>query len=130
MPVKNIVTDQKIDPEKLRRARELRREMTPAERRLWQALRSNRLGGFHFRRQQIISGFIVDFHCHAADLVVELDGDIHLSQRENDAERGKVLSEAGLRVYRFRNEQVMEDLQKVLRIILEACRDTELNARA
>ncbi len=57
MPVKNIVTGQKITQAKLLRAKELRRQMTPTERRLWQRLRANRLNGFHFRRQQIIAGF-------------------------------------------------------------------------
>jgi len=61
MNKKNIITGQKVSPEKLERAKELRREMTPAERRLWQRLRANRLDGWHFRRQQVIDGFIVDF---------------------------------------------------------------------
>ena len=59
MTVKNIIPGQKIDPDKLQRARQLRHEMTPAERMLWQALRGNKLDGFHFRRQQVIVGFIV-----------------------------------------------------------------------
>jgi very-short-patch-repair endonuclease len=53
--------------------------------------------GVHFRRQQIIAGFIVDFYCHKAGLVIELDGDIHDLQKEEDARREKVLSEIGLR---------------------------------
>jgi hypothetical protein len=52
MPVKNIIPCQKINPEKLQRSRELRKEMTPAEKTLWQRLRGDKLGGFHFRRQQ------------------------------------------------------------------------------
>ncbi len=54
------------------RARELRREMTPAEKVLWQELRGNKLG-LHFRRQQIIAGFIADFYCYAASLIIEVD---------------------------------------------------------
>jgi len=76
MPLKNIVTEQKVSKEKLQRAKELRREMTPAEKILWEELRANKLG-VHFRRQQVIAGFIVDFYCHRAGLVVEVDGDIH-----------------------------------------------------
>ena len=60
MPIKNIVPGQKITKEKLHRARELRHDMTPAERVLWQELRANNLG-VHFRSQQIVAGFIVDF---------------------------------------------------------------------
>ena len=81
MPVKNIIPGQRVKKEKLQRARELRRDMTPAEKILWQELRSNKLG-IHFRRQQIIAGFIVDFYCHKGGLVVEVDGDIHDLQQE------------------------------------------------
>lgn len=63
MPIKNIVTNQKVTKEKLERAKELRREMTPAEKRLWQEVRAKKLG-VRFRRQQVIAGFIVDFYCH------------------------------------------------------------------
>ncbi len=77
MGKKNIVTGQRVKKEKLERAKELRRNMTPAERRLWNELRANRLGGWHFRRQQIIDGFIVDFYCHKAGLIIEVDGPIH-----------------------------------------------------
>ena len=101
-----IVRGQRIDPAKLKLAKELRRNMTPAERRLWSALRRNQLDGFHFRRQQIIDGFIVDFYCHAAGLVVEVDGPIHdrTEQAEYDAERDRTLETRGLRLLRIRNE--------------------------
>ena len=77
MGKKYIVTGQRINPEILKRAKELRKEMTPAERCLWNRIRANRLGGWHFRRQQIINGFIIDFYCHKAELVIEVDGPIH-----------------------------------------------------
>lgn len=63
--------------EKQMLARRMRREMTPGEWCLWQRLRANRFCGLHFRRQQVIDGFIADFYCHAARLVVEADGDVH-----------------------------------------------------
>src|SRR6187397_1072604 len=107
MPVKNIIPGQHVTKEKLQRSRELRRDMTPAEKILWQELRANKLG-FHFRRQQIISGFIVDFYCHKAALVIEVDGDIHDLQQEEDARREKVLGELGLRIVRFRNDDVLK----------------------
>jgi very-short-patch-repair endonuclease len=116
MPVKNIIPGQKVTKEKLHRAKELRREMTPAEKILWNELRANKLG-VHFRRQQVIVGFIVDFYCHKAALVVEVDGDIHDLQKDEDARREKVLSEMGLRIVRFRNDEVVKKLPAVLRNI-------------
>ncbi len=113
MPVKNIIPGQTVTKEKLQRAKELRRDMTPAEKILWQELRANKLG-VHFRRQQVIAGFIVDFYCHKAALVIEVDGDIHDLQQEEDARREKVLREMGLRIVRFRNEEVLEDLFAVV----------------
>jgi very-short-patch-repair endonuclease len=123
MPAKNIVIGQNVDASKVQRAKELRRDMTPAERALWQHLRANRLGGFHFRRQQIIGGFIVDFYCHAAGLVVEVDGDVHTKQPEYDAERDRILAGRGLRVLRFQNEECTRRLEDVLARILAACRE-------
>ncbi len=113
MPVKNIIPGQRVTKEKLERAKELRREMTPAEKLLWQEVRAKKLG-VHFRRQQVIAGFIVDFYCHKSALVVEVDGDIHDLQQEEDARREKVLSELGLRIVRFRNDEVMRDLSVVV----------------
>lgn len=92
--------------------------MTPAKKILWQELRANKLG-VHFRRQQIIAGFIVDYYCHKASLVVELDGDIHDLQREEDARREKILREMGLRIVRFGNKEVVSDLPAVIRRIQE-----------
>jgi very-short-patch-repair endonuclease len=111
---------QKITKEKLNRARELRRDMTSAEKILWQELRGNKLG-VHFRRQQVIAGFIVDFYCHKAGSVIELDGEIHGGniQKESDAMRDKALSELELQIVRFRNEEVLIDLSKVIRQIQE-----------
>ncbi len=113
MPIKSIVTGQNVTKEKLQRAKELRREMTPAEKILWEELRANKLG-VHFRRQQVIQGFIVDFYCHKTALVVEVDGDIHDLQKEEDERREKVLSALGLRVVRFRNDDVVRDVSAVV----------------
>src|SRR6266540_4291035 len=118
MPVKNIIPGQTVAKEKLQRARELRRDMTPAEKALWQQLRANKLG-VHFRRQQVIAGFIVDFYCHKAALVVEVDGDIHDLQQDEDARREKVLREMGLRIVCFRNDEVVKSLSVVVGNIRE-----------
>jgi len=118
VPVKNIIPGQRVTKEKLERARELRREMTPAEKLLWQEVRAKKLG-VRFRRQQIIAGFIVDFYCHRAALVVEVDGDIHDLQQEEDARREKVLIEMGLRIFRFRNDEILSNLPVVVHKLRE-----------
>ena len=99
-------------------ALQMRREMTPSERLLWQQLRANRLGGLHFRRQQIIDGFIADFFCHAAQLIVEVDGGIHAEQQEYDAERCRILSARNLHILRFTNGEIKTNLPRALRQIL------------
>ena len=113
MPVKNIIPGQKVTKEKQQRARELRRDKTPAEKILWEELRANKQG-VHFRRQQVITGFIVDFYCHKSALVVEVDGDIHDLQQEEDTRREKTLHELGLKIVRFRNDEVVKDLSAVV----------------
>jgi very-short-patch-repair endonuclease len=96
---------------------------TPAEEKLWNRLRANRLGGWHFRRQQILDGFIVDFYCHQAALVNEVDGPIHRGQVESDRRRETVLKSKGLRVIRFKNEEVASDPDSVCRRILVGLRE-------
>lgn len=119
--IHNIIIGQKINFTKHEIAKELRRNMTPEEKILWQHLRSNRLNGLHFRRQQIIDGFIVDFYCHAAGLVIEVDGKIHEQQIEYDLERDRILSARGFCLLRVKNEDVRNNLDEVLRWIAEAC---------
>lgn len=120
MPIKNIVAGQLVSRTKVERARELRKSMTPTERVLWNELRGSKLG-MRFRRQQVISGFIVDFYCHKCGLVIELDGDIHQSgeQKDVDEEKDLVLRELGLRVVRFHNEDVNLNMTIVLEKIRE-----------
>ncbi len=114
MPAHNIVVGQQVTEAKAERAREFRRAMTPPERKLWAAVRTNQLEGLHFRRQQIIDGFIVDFCCHAAGLVVEVDGPVHSIQPEYDAERDRILSARDLAVIRVTNDEIMRSLPSVL----------------
>lgn len=121
MPDKQIITGQRVHPELLKRAREMRRNMTPAEHRLWQRLRAGRLEGLHFRRQQVIDGYIVDFYCHAASLVVEVDGGVHFGQETYDRGREELLTTRGLRVLRFLNSDVDKNIDTVLAVILSAC---------
>jgi very-short-patch-repair endonuclease len=99
-------------------ARRLRREQTPSEDLLWECLRDRRLG-HKFRRQQVIGRFVADFLCKEKRLVIELDGGVHLTQRERDAERDRYLKEYGYEVVRFRNEEVTGDINAVLDTIAE-----------
>ena len=120
-----IITGQLVTAEKRAMAKELRKNMTPPERRLWNELRAKRLDGWHFRRQQIIDGFIVDFFCYKAGLIIEVDGLIHENQREADAERETALKGRGLRLLRFTNREVMNGLGGVLQRIRMALVEAE-----
>jgi very-short-patch-repair endonuclease len=106
-------------------ARELRKEQTNAEALLWERLRKRALEGHRFRRQHPIDRFIVDFCCPSHRLVVELDGGIHLGQRERDRARERILDELGFRVVRFSNEQVLNETERVLAALLHELRQIE-----
>lgn len=102
------------EAEKVELARRMRREMTPQEARLWECLRRSQLGGLHFRRQQVVHGFIADFYCHRAKLIVEIDGAAHALQADHDAERASRLAARGLHVLRIPNRRVDENIAGVL----------------
>ena len=125
MKPRNIIIGQKISPKKLKRAKELRQNMTPAEKILWQHLRAKRFNNLKFRRQQILEGFIVDFYCHSLGLIIEVDGKIHNKQKEYDRDRDKILSANNLHILRFTNEQVRENIEAVLNTIIEKIEDIE-----
>lgn len=120
-PQKPIVVGQQVTPAKVARARELRSSATFEERILWEHLRAHRLRGLHFRRQQVIDGFIVDFYCHSERLVIEVDGEVHEAQTEYDAERDTILRARGLRMLRFTNSEVRECLPAVIDRIVGIC---------
>jgi very-short-patch-repair endonuclease len=116
---RKITSGQNVNPEKLAFAKRLRREMTPAERRLWKALRRNALDGFHFRRQQVIEGYIADFYCDAAKLAIELDGSVHQEQWQYDELRDQTIAGIGVRVLRISNDAML-DVEAVLEHIRQA----------
>lgn len=91
--------------------------MTPAEAYLWNDLKKSKLEGRKFRRQQSINDFVVDFYCASEKLIIELDGNVHLNPvaEEKDRRREKILEEMGLKVLRFENKMVFENLDSVLR---------------
>ena len=95
-------------------ARNLRKNSTQAEKLLWNYLRNRQLQGFKFRRQHPIPPYIVDFYCSQIRLVIEVDGEIHKHQPEQDYYRQAWLSDHGYHVIRFTNDQVLDQLDWVL----------------
>jgi len=102
------------------RARELRKYMTSAEKKLWNVLRSKQLDGLYFRRQHAVGSYIVDFFYAKENLVIEVDGGSHLKQVEYDKERTRWLEEEkGYRVIRFTNEDILKNINEVAERIRE-----------
>lgn len=95
------------------RVLEMRASPTRVEEKLWKELKGN-LTGHHFRRQHIIDRFIVDFVCLDKNLVVEVDGDIHDYQKEQDAERTEALRIMGYKIIRFKNDEVFKNTDQVV----------------
>jgi len=102
-------------------SRKLRNTTTTAERILWSRLRNKQILGLMFSRQKPLAGYIADFYCMKAKLVIELDGSQHLELENQwyDDERTRVLETLGLRVLRFDNRQVMTELENVVEVIFE-----------
>src|SRR5262249_1625261 len=100
-------------------ARDLRTNQTPAEDLLWQLLRDRQMMGFKFQRQHQCGEYGADFYCHEARLVIECDGSVHDSneQWQHDQNRDAYMTSRGLRVLRFRNDQILQDTEEVLRQI-------------
>ena len=107
--------------EAVARVRRMRRSPTEAERLIWNAVRSRRLGGFKFRRQVWIGTYIADFLSANAKLIVELDGSQHGDSADYDARRDASLAEAGYRTLRFWNNDATGNLDGVFKTILLAC---------
>lgn len=101
-------------------ARHLRQNLTPAEAILWEELRGRKLEGLKFRCQHPIGRFIVDFYCPSFKLIIEIDGGIHIQQQDYDQARTDQLQDFGYSVLRFTNDEVINDLPKVINQIIEA----------
>ena len=98
----------------IEKAKENRNNPTEAEAALWSQLRNKQLDGYKFRQQHLIGDFIVDFVCLSKKLVIEVDGGIHKETKEYDEERTKILADRGFEVLRFKNEEVLGDIDAVL----------------
>ena len=103
-------------------ARELRKEQTKAEKLMWQKLRNRNFAGFKFTRQHPIYYFkddlkkflIADFYCHELKLIIELDGEIHLKQKDYDSAREELLRVKKLAILRFQNEEIENSINSCL----------------
>jgi very-short-patch-repair endonuclease len=107
-------------PELFRLAERMRKKPTEAEKVLWKSLKGFRREGFIFRRQHPIEFFIADFYCHKIKLVVEVDGDIHLNEEniEYDNSRTGELERYGIKIIRYTNEVVINNIDLVIADIL------------
>ncbi len=103
------------------RSRQLRENMTDAERHLWAKIRMKQLKGYQFYRQKPIGDYIVDFFCPRAKLVIEVDGSQHFSDEmtEYDRIRDEHMSSLGLRVLRFTNTEALTNIEGIIESILE-----------
>ncbi|KAF0201438.1 MAG: hypothetical protein FD170_2755 [Bacteroidetes bacterium] len=99
----------------------LRKTETEAEKILWQKIRNRKCGGLKFRRQHPFQKFILDFYCHEIGLTIEVDGGIHDNPDvlEHDSNRTFELENVGVKVLRFRNQDVLENIDEVLKCIID-----------
>lgn len=108
---------QRSNPKTKHQAIALRKDSTPAERKLWSRIRNDQLG-VTFRRQHAIGNYIPDFCSPKAKLIIELDGSQHLEQEQYDEERTKHLESLGYKVIRFWNNDVMNNINSVILAII------------
>lgn len=113
---------ERSNPKTKHKAIQLRKESTPAERKLWSRIRNEQLG-VTFRRQHAVGNYIPDFCSPKAKLIIELDGSQHLDQREYDEERTKYFESIGYQVIRFWNNDVTNKIEEVLLAITYAMED-------
>jgi very-short-patch-repair endonuclease len=109
----------RTSPKVFGHAKQLHRNMMPAEVKLWARLRSHRLEGIHFRNQHAIGNYVVDFCAPRKKLIIELDGSQHIEQEGYDKERTEYLESKGYIVIRFWNNDVMKDVDSVIRAIMQ-----------
>jgi very-short-patch-repair endonuclease len=110
-----------ISPHMTSRARRLRQDSPVPERLLWGRLRNGRCMNLQFRRQQAMGPYVADFYCSSAKIVIELDGRSHDYHEEKGRERQQYLEQHGVKVIRFTNDQVLQNLDGVVEAIAGAC---------
>jgi very-short-patch-repair endonuclease len=116
-----IIKNQRVSKRKIELSRKMRKNTTIAERLLWNEVRNRKLMNMKFRRQQVIDGVVVDFYCDELKLCIEIDGEIHNTEenRHYDEQREEILRSRGLHVLRFSNDEVLQDINNVLKRIVD-----------
>jgi very-short-patch-repair endonuclease len=112
-------------PQIFRRACELREKTTEAEKYLWQYLKDNQILKLHFKQQHPVNQFIADFYCHKIKLVIEVDGEIHLSQYNKEYDEGRTceIEKFGITIIRFSNNAVFFEISNVISEITIKCKE-------
>jgi very-short-patch-repair endonuclease len=105
-------------------AKILRDNLTTCEKLLWERVKQKQICGLRFRRQHPIDFFIADFYCHEAKLVIELYGEIHNQQKEYDDGRSAEMEKYSIKVIRFTNSEIENNIEEVIRKI-----ENEINVR-
>ncbi len=100
-------------------ARTLRKRQTLAEKLIWELLRQRKFKALKFRRQHVVEGFILDFYCHELRLGIEVDGPIHLKQKEYDQARQEIIESKNITVVRITNDEVSKYREQTLQRLEE-----------
>jgi very-short-patch-repair endonuclease len=120
---------QYVDEHKKEQARSLRKASTPAEKVLWDQLRNRQVAGFKFRRQQVVDGFIADFYCESVKMAIEVDGNVHDNKEQQliDEHREKVFWARGIHTLRFKNDDILHNINWCIEVILFTARKRALS---
>jgi very-short-patch-repair endonuclease len=107
------------------KAKYLRLHMTNPEKKLWEHLKKNQILGLRFRSQHPISFYIADFYCHKIKLVIEVDGNSHLSEEAKEYDKGRKaeFEKYGITEIRFKNEIIISNINKTIKEITYICKD-------
>ncbi len=110
------------------RRKDLRKKSTKAEKILWEYLRNRKLAGFKFKRQYSVDAFIIDFYCSKVKLEIEVDGEVHFTEEEKnyDENRSGFLSDFGIEIIRFKNDEVFNSVEMVLNKIKQKLKNIDI----
>lgn len=98
-------------------ARTLRKDLTKTEKLVWELLRKRKFMGFKFRRQHVLEGFVLDFYCPELKLGIEIDGRIHLKQKDYDKARQDIIESKGVTIVRVANMEILHEKRSILRTL-------------
>lgn len=109
------------------RRKDLRKKSTRAEKMLWKYLRNRKMAGYKFKQQYSVDAFIIDFYCPEAKLGIEVDGEIHFTEEaiNYDENRSGFLSDFGIEIIRFKNDEIFNDVEMVLNRIKQKLKNTD-----